>query len=152
MTFKLTTRDYLHLKNEIIFFEDIDFWRKIFLILYPSLENSTTHITIMCKRKCTPESTIPLIFNTKIDNSRLSTFTKWNHFLWFAKIDYWQKIPLILYPSLGNSTTHITVRCKRKCTPESIISLVFKTKIDFQINNLRLFTFTKWNNFLWYLA
>ena len=28
-------------------FEDIDFGPKIFLILYPSLENSTTHITTM---------------------------------------------------------------------------------------------------------
>ena len=34
-----------------ISFEDIDFWSKIFLILHPSLENSTTHITIVRRLK-----------------------------------------------------------------------------------------------------
>ena len=30
----------------ILFFEYVDFWANIYLILYPSLGNSTTHITI----------------------------------------------------------------------------------------------------------
>ena len=34
-------------KNTIISFWDNDFWPKTFLISYPSLENSTTHITIV---------------------------------------------------------------------------------------------------------
>ena len=43
----LTTRHYVNLQNTIISFEDIDFWPRIYLIWYPSLENSTTHITIV---------------------------------------------------------------------------------------------------------
>ena len=39
------TCHYVNFLNSIIFFEDIDFWPKIYLILYPSLENSTTPIT-----------------------------------------------------------------------------------------------------------
>ena len=31
------------------FLENIDFWLKIYLIVYPSLENSTTHITIIMR-------------------------------------------------------------------------------------------------------
>ena len=34
-----------HSHNKLISFENIGFWPKIYLILYPSLENSTTHIT-----------------------------------------------------------------------------------------------------------
>ena len=30
-------------QNKIISFEDTDFWPKIYLFLYPSLENTTTH-------------------------------------------------------------------------------------------------------------
>ena len=36
---------YANTQNTKISFEDMDFWPKILLILYPSLENSTTHIT-----------------------------------------------------------------------------------------------------------
>jgi hypothetical protein len=35
-----------HSHNKLISFENIGFWPKIYLILYPSLENSTTQITI----------------------------------------------------------------------------------------------------------
>ena len=42
----LTTRHCVNLQNRTISFEDIDFRPEIFLFLYPSLENSTTHITI----------------------------------------------------------------------------------------------------------
>jgi hypothetical protein len=42
----LMTRHYVSSQNTIISFEDIDFWPKIFLILYPSLKNSTIHIII----------------------------------------------------------------------------------------------------------
>ena len=37
--------------------EDINFQPKTHLTLYLHLGNSITHITTMCKRKCTPEST-----------------------------------------------------------------------------------------------
>ena len=43
----LTTRQKVISQNTIISFEDIDFWLKTFLILYPSFEKSTTHITIL---------------------------------------------------------------------------------------------------------
>ena len=43
----MTTRHYVKSQNTIISFEGIDFWPRIFLILYPSIENSTTHITII---------------------------------------------------------------------------------------------------------
>ena len=33
-----------YVQDTIIFFDNIDFWPKIFQILYPSLENPTTHI------------------------------------------------------------------------------------------------------------
>ena len=49
----LTTRHYDNSQNNIISFEDIYFWPKTFLILYPSVENSTTHITIMHRVKFT---------------------------------------------------------------------------------------------------
>ena len=39
----LITHHYVNLQNTIIFFEDIDFWQK----MHPSLENSTTRITIV---------------------------------------------------------------------------------------------------------
>ena len=39
--------DTVNSQYTIIFFGDIDFWLKNFLILYPSLKNSTTHITIV---------------------------------------------------------------------------------------------------------
>ena len=42
----LTTRHYVNSQNTII--KDIDFLAKICLFLYPSLENSTTHATIIC--------------------------------------------------------------------------------------------------------
>ena len=38
---------YVNSQNTIISFEHVDFWPKIFLILYPSLGNLTTHITIV---------------------------------------------------------------------------------------------------------
>ena len=41
----MITRHYVNSQNTIIYFEDIDFWPKIYLMLYPSLENSITHIT-----------------------------------------------------------------------------------------------------------
>ena len=43
----LTTCHYVNLQNTIISFENIEFWSKIYLIWYPSLENQTTHITIV---------------------------------------------------------------------------------------------------------
>ena len=43
----LTTAHYVNSQNAIISLEDIDFFPKIFLILYPSLENWTTRITIV---------------------------------------------------------------------------------------------------------
>ena len=43
----LTTRHHVYSQNKIISFEDYwPYWPKICLILYPFLENSTTHITI----------------------------------------------------------------------------------------------------------
>ena len=48
----LTTRDCVNSQNKIIFSEDIDFWSKKFLILYPFLENSTTHITLKPIEDC----------------------------------------------------------------------------------------------------
>ena len=36
---------FVNSQNKIISFEEIYFWQETFLILYPSLENSTTHIT-----------------------------------------------------------------------------------------------------------
>ena len=35
----LTARHYVNSKNTILFFEYVDFWAKIYLILYPFLEN-----------------------------------------------------------------------------------------------------------------
>jgi hypothetical protein len=43
----LTARHYTNLQNSIISFGLLIFWAKLFLILYPSLEKSTTHITIL---------------------------------------------------------------------------------------------------------
>ena len=43
----MTTRHYINLQNTIISIEDINFWPQIYLIFYLSLENSTTHTTIM---------------------------------------------------------------------------------------------------------
>ena len=42
-----SNRNYINSQNTIISFEDIDLWPKIYLILYPSLENTTTHTTII---------------------------------------------------------------------------------------------------------
>ena len=44
----LTTRHYIYqfTKYKIISFEDSYFWPKIYLISYPSFQNSTTHITM----------------------------------------------------------------------------------------------------------
>ena len=46
----LTTRHYINTGYNNSF-EDIDFWPKICLILYPFLENSTTIITILQARR-----------------------------------------------------------------------------------------------------
>ena len=43
----LTTCHSVNSQNKIFSFEDIGFWPKTFLILYPSLENLTTHIIII---------------------------------------------------------------------------------------------------------
>ena len=40
---------YVYVTNTIISFEQIDFWPKIHLVLYPFLENSTTRTTILPK-------------------------------------------------------------------------------------------------------
>ena len=42
----MTTRHYVYSQNVIASFENVDCWPKIYLILHPSLENLTTHITI----------------------------------------------------------------------------------------------------------
>ena len=43
----MTPTHYTNSQNSIISFGYVDFWTKIFPILYPPLENSTTRITIM---------------------------------------------------------------------------------------------------------
>ena len=43
----LKNHRYVNSENTIISFEYIDFLPKISLILYPSLENTTTHTTII---------------------------------------------------------------------------------------------------------
>ena len=40
---------YVYLQNTIIFLEYVDFWSKIYLIVYPFLGNLTTHITILTR-------------------------------------------------------------------------------------------------------
>ena len=45
----LTTHHYINSQNTIIFFEDIDFWPKIYLIYNPILGNLTTHFSIQGK-------------------------------------------------------------------------------------------------------
>ena len=47
---QLATCHNTNSQNSTIFFGHVDFWAKIFLILYPPLENSTTRTTIMSGR------------------------------------------------------------------------------------------------------
>ena len=43
----ILVNSHVNAQKTRISFKDIDFWPKIYLILYHSFENSTTHITIM---------------------------------------------------------------------------------------------------------
>ena len=43
----MTARHYTNSQNSIISFGYVDFWAKIFLILYPALENSANLIAIL---------------------------------------------------------------------------------------------------------
>ena len=45
----MTPRQYVYSQNTIPSFEYVDFWPKIYLILYPSFGDLTTHVTIMLK-------------------------------------------------------------------------------------------------------
>ena len=49
----MTAHHYTNAQNSIISFGYVDSYAKIFLILYPLLENSTTRITIICKSQWT---------------------------------------------------------------------------------------------------
>ena len=69
----LTTSHYVNSQSMIISFEDSDFWPKIYIILYPSLEESTTSNTITLHNQskenltCLPK--LDLISLTSHENS-----------------------------------------------------------------------------------
>ena len=45
------SREIFLYKNTIFSYEDVEFWQRIYIILYPSLKYSTTHITIIQKHE-----------------------------------------------------------------------------------------------------
>ena len=69
----MTARYHVHSKYTIFSLEYVDFWAKIYLILHPSLEKLTTHITVLLGQVWPQWQVIKILKLMKEGNSQWRT-------------------------------------------------------------------------------
>ena len=89
------------------------------------VNNHLNNLSLIRSNKAVGHGKISKIINigpTSIPEARV--FTKWNKFLWIWQawnvVDFWPRIYLILYPSLWNLTTNVTIISRLKKLQQTV--------------------------------